>query len=197
MSMENDKSTLFTPVFSTTTDEIILHKMAKNFEEGFHLLFITYYHPLIRVARRMIGSDFAEDVVQDTFTMVWHNKYTFDTVVSLKSYLYTSIHNKCLNVIRKENIAEKYKAEYHTKSTFEESILDEEVFAQLYQALELLPEHYKEAMVKTLDGESIADIALSMDTTEDSIKAYKRRAKQILKKELAHLNIFSKRKQNK
>ena len=100
-------------------------------------------------------------------------------------------------MIRKENIAEKYKAEYHTTSTFEESILDEEVFAQLYQALELLPEHYKEAIVKTLDGESIADIALSMDTTEDSIKAYKRRAKQILKKELAHLNIFSKKKQNK
>lgn len=101
----------------------------------------------------------------------------------MKSYLYTSVQNKCLNVIRTNQQFEKYKVE-QSDALDEEYILDEEVISQLYQSIELLPDHYKEVMLKSMEGESIAKIALSMDTTEDAIKAYKRRAKQILKKEL-------------
>ena len=138
---------------------------------------------IIGSAEKMIGVEFAEDIVQDTFLTIWNNKQSFDTILSLKSYLYTSIQNKCLNVIRTNQQFEKYKVEQSVEPG-EEYILDEEVISQLYQTIDLLPEHYKEVMLKSMEGESIAKIALSMDTTEDAIKAYKRRAKQILKKEL-------------
>lgn len=131
----------------------------------------------------MIGVEFAEDIVQDTFLTIWNNKQSFDNILSLKSYLYTSVQNKCLNIIRTNQQFEKYKVE-QSAALDEEYILDEEVISQLYQSIELLPDHYKEVMLKSMEGESIAKIALSMDTTEDAIKAYKRRAKQILKKEL-------------
>lgn len=129
----------------------------------------------------MIGVEFAEDIVQDTFLTIWNNKQSFDNILSLKSYLYTSVQNKCLNVIRTNQQFEKYKVE-QSAALDEEYILDEEVISQLYQTIDLLPDHYKEVMLKSMEGESIAKIALSMDTTEDAIKAYKRRAKQILKK---------------
>lgn len=164
-------------------DELIISKLATDFPEGFRLLFISYYKPLLRIAERMIGIEFAEDIVQDTFLTIWNNKQCFDNILSLKSYLYTSIHNKCLNVIRTNQQFEKYKVEQSVKLG-EEYILDEEIISQLYQIIDKLPEHYKEVMLKSMEGESIANIALSMDTTEDAIKAYKRRAKQILKKEL-------------
>lgn len=171
-------------------DECIISKMAIDFDEGFRLLFTTYYKPLIRIAQKMIGINFAEDIVQDTFMEIWHHRSKYESVISLKSYLYTTIQNKCLNVIRKENFQEKYKEDFRSEQ-WEEYILDEEVFAQLYQAIESLPEHYKEVMTRSLEGESIASIASSMNTTEDAIKAYKRRAKQVLKQRLGNLSIYT------
>lgn len=164
-------------------DGLIITKITTDFPEGFRLLFITYYKPLLRIAEKMIGIEFAEDIVQDTFLTIWNNKQCFDNILSLKSYLYTSIHNKCLNVIRTNQQFEKYMVEQSSKLG-EEYILDEELISQLYQKIDMLPSHYKEVMLKSIEGESIAEIALSMNTTEDAIKAYKRRAKQILKKEL-------------
>ena len=164
-------------------DEVIISQIATDFPEGFRALFITYYKPLLRIAEKMIGVEFAEDIVQDTFLTIWNNKQSFDNILSLKSYLYTSVQNKCLNVIRTNQQFEKYKVE-QSAALHEEYILDEEVISQLYQTIDLLPDHYKEVMLKSMEGESIAKIALSMDTTEDAIKAYKRSAKQILKKEL-------------
>lgn len=170
-------------------NELIVSKMAIDFDDGFQLLFITYYKPLMRIAEKMIGAEFAEDIIQDTFMMIWNGRKSFDNVFSLKSYLYTTVHNKCLNVIRKHSLLEKYREEYQM-DLFEEYIFDEDVIAQLYQAMDLLPDHYKETMLKTLNGESIANIALSMDTTEDTIKAYKRRAKQLLKKKLCNQTLI-------
>lgn len=170
-------------------NELIVSKMATDFAEGFQALFLVYYKPLLRISERIIGAEFAEDIVQDTFLTIWNHKQNFENVLSLKSYLYTTVHNKCLNVIRSNLQLEKYKVEQPTE-LFEEYILDEDVVAQLYQALDLLPEHYKEVIMKSLNGESIANIALSMNTTEDAVKAYKRRAKQILKEKLCHESLI-------
>lgn len=63
-------------------DEHIISVMAINFEEGFHSLFVAYYKPLIRIAERIIGADFAEDVVQDTFMKIWHHKEKFENVIN-------------------------------------------------------------------------------------------------------------------
>ena len=172
-------------------DEWIITQLTTNFDEGFRLMFLAYYAPLKRIAGKIVGSGFAEDAVQDIFTKIWSNKVCFDNVNSLKSYLYTSIQNHCLNVLRKNGLLENYK-EALQNEYWVEAILDEEVFMRLYEAIDLLPEHYREAMIKTLQGESIAKIASSMNATEDTIKAYKRRAKQLLKKQLCDLSLIYK-----
>lgn len=61
-------------------DEVIISKIAADFPEGFRALFITYYKPLLRIAEKMIGVEFAEDIVQDTFLTIWNNKQSFDTI---------------------------------------------------------------------------------------------------------------------
>ncbi|ERI88388.1 RNA polymerase sigma-70 factor [Bacteroides pyogenes F0041] len=172
-------------------DEWIITQLTTNFNEGFRLMFLAYYAPLKRIAGRIVGSDFAEDAVQDIFTKIWTNRICFGNISSLKSYLYTSIQNQCLNVLRKNGLLENYK-EALQNGHWEESILDEEVFIRLYEAIDRLPEHYREAMIKTLKGESIAKIASSMNATEDMVKAYKRRAKELLKKQLCDITLIYK-----
>lgn len=158
----------------------IVELLRVNREEGFRAMFLTYYASLKRVAIRMVGADFAEDVVQEVFTRFWQNAPEFNHIDALKAYLYTGTHRQCLNILRKNGLLELYKESLQNEE-WEEFVLDEEIIVRLYQAIDLLPEHYRQVMVKSLQGEPIASIAQLMHTTEDAIKAYKRRSKQLLK----------------
>lgn len=164
-------------------NEQIITELEANFNRGFELLFLAFYKPLKRVAQKTIGEEFAEDIVQDTFMTIWNSKNTFENIQATKAYLYNTVHHKCLNIIRRENLLEKYQTE-HREQLFEESVLEEDIFVLLHEALQTLPEHYKFAMERSLMGDSIQTIAEAMNTTEDTIKAYKRRSKILLRKRL-------------
>lgn len=166
-------------------NEHIIYELETNFENGFELLFLAFYKPLKRVAQKTIGEEFSEDVVQDTFMTIWNSKNTFENIQAAKAYLYNTVHHKCLNIIRRENLLEKYQTE-HRELLFEESVIEEDLLALLYEALNTLPDHYKFAMERSLMGDSIQTIALTMNTTEDTIKAYKRRSKVLLRKRLCN-----------
>ena len=42
----------------------------------------------------------AKDLVQDLFFYIWDHANTLQVATSLKAYLYTSLRNRCLNVLR-------------------------------------------------------------------------------------------------
>ena len=68
---------------------------------SFEELFRTYFSPLMLFARKiLVDEDDAREVVHQVFISVWERKEDMDVSSSLKSYLFTSVHNRCLNVIR-------------------------------------------------------------------------------------------------
>jgi RNA polymerase sigma factor (sigma-70 family) len=44
-------------------------------------------------------SDQAEDVVQELFARLWQDREALSIKVSLKSYLFTAVRNRCLNAL--------------------------------------------------------------------------------------------------
>ena len=52
----------------------------------------------------------AEEIVQDLFYALWEKRQTVRIDVSLKSYLYTAVHNRCLKYIRRRNVEKKYRS---------------------------------------------------------------------------------------
>ena len=89
-------------------DEVIISKIATDFPEGFRALFITYYKPLLRIAEKMIGVEFAEDIVQDVFVRVWQQGRFRLPSEELSRYLYRSVLNACRNSIRHELVVSRY-----------------------------------------------------------------------------------------
>lgn len=73
-----------------------------NFESTFK----KYYRPLCLYAMHYLKGDIddAEDVVQDCFVKLWqkHSDNTSCNIPS-KSYLYTSVRNACIDLLRKQN----------------------------------------------------------------------------------------------
>ena len=68
---------------------------------AFEKLFREYFPPLMSFARKiLVDEDDAREVVQNVFINLWEKRENIDLSISLKSYLFTSVHNRSLNVIR-------------------------------------------------------------------------------------------------
>ncbi|MFC2137379.1 RNA polymerase sigma-70 factor [Bacteroidota bacterium] len=87
-------------------DEKIPHTDLKNkLKSGdykyFKLIFETYYNPLCRYANYFINDQHtSKDLVEDVFCYLWENRKNLKIEKSISSYLYSSVHNKCLNYLR-------------------------------------------------------------------------------------------------
>lgn len=70
-------------------------------EEAFCELYAAYKKRLIYFAMRFLKSrDYAEDVFQDAFTVIWQGRRFINPDTSFSSYLYTIVRNRILNQLR-------------------------------------------------------------------------------------------------
>lgn len=167
----------------------IIKYLKADFETGFRMLFIEYYKPMTRAALKLVFEQYAEDIVQDIFLYIWNNKVEFQNELSIKSYLYSSIYNKCISQIRKHKTEARYANNIGIQH-FYQSVLDEDVYSILLKEVAKLPDHYRVAVELTLDGNSNQDIATHLNVSEDAIKSYKKRAKTMLKKKLSNISYI-------
>jgi RNA polymerase sigma-70 factor (ECF subfamily) len=132
------------------------------------------------------------DVVQDVFFEFWLKKPRFETEIALKTYLYRSVRNKCLDIVKHHRV----RAKYHSTQALEEQtefflqqILEEEVYTLLKEAIDSLPDLTREVYNLALLGYDNQRIAEILGITPDAVKARKKRGKVILQEKLK--NLFS------
>ncbi|MEA2043182.1 MAG: RNA polymerase sigma-70 factor [Bacteroidota bacterium] len=69
----------------------------QNFRELFHL----YFKPLTGFANHFLHDiDASKEVVHTVFVKLWEKRTEIDITQAVKTYLYTSVNNRCLNYIR-------------------------------------------------------------------------------------------------
>jgi len=72
--------------------------------DSFEVLFRTHYSELCNYAFRYIrDKDNAEEIVQDLFYKLWEKKETIVIRSSVRSYLYRSVYNNTMMLIREKN----------------------------------------------------------------------------------------------
>ncbi len=70
-------------------------------QNSFEKLFRSFFPSLMTFAKKiLVDEDDAREVVHQVFISVWEKRQEIDLSQSLKSYLFTSVHNRSLNVIR-------------------------------------------------------------------------------------------------
>ena len=73
----------------------------KNEQQGFRLLYASFYDPLILFATQLLGdAEEAADVVQECFVDFWANRRFNSLRGSLENYLYSAVKHGCLNYLR-------------------------------------------------------------------------------------------------
>ena len=96
----------------------LLKGLKKNDGQAFEELYRKYIFCLQEYAHFYTSNRFiAEDIVHDVFYKIWDKRKTLEIHTSLKSYLYSSVHNNCiqylrhLTVVKKQNVLQMMRLE--------------------------------------------------------------------------------------
>lgn len=81
--------------------------------DTFETLFRKYYQMLCAYAYSFVNdTDNAEEIVQELFYKLWEKRSEITINSSVKSYLYTAVHNRCLKYIEHKNVESRYRNYY-------------------------------------------------------------------------------------
>jgi len=105
----------------------------KTFQQLYHM----YYNALCAFAYKYLqDAQMVEDLVQEAFVSFWEKNSGFDHLNAVKSYLYTAVRNKCLNLLKHNEVKIKNEHEIirvlEDEFLFDEHVVEEETFNLLY-----------------------------------------------------------------
>ena len=117
-------------------------KMRSGDMKAFERLFVSLYPGLCNIANHYLNNEMlSKDVAQDAFIKWWNKREDFRDFAAVKSFLYITIRNQCLNYIRdhrKEvDLAGRFSEE--TDADFDLMVIEEEAIEALYSAIDRLP----------------------------------------------------------
>lgn len=82
-------------------ERVLVQRLIEGDEDAFCELYAAYKNRLIFFAMRFLKSrEYAEDIFQDAFTIIWQGRRFINPDASFSSYLYTIVRNRILNQLR-------------------------------------------------------------------------------------------------
>lgn len=172
-----------------------------DIQTDFDKIYVMYFSRMHRFAKEYVLSDEdAENIVQDVFLMLWEKRTVLDVQVSLLSYLFSLVKNRCLDFLRHQIVVEDYKQELSAKLIALEQFnyifnTDEDLERLFSSAIDKLPERCREIFIKSrLDGKKYREIAeelnLSVNTVENQMTIALKKLRAELKDYLPLLFII-------
>ncbi len=178
-------------------DLFIIEGLGRREKVVFDYLFNYYYSSLCAFSMQYIDDrKSVEDLVQDFFVYLWIDAPQLNIKSSLKSYLITSIKNRCLDFQKHHKITEKYRT-YLLFSAEKDDSLTDHFFAEseLRQAIQTslgkLPPRCREIFeYSRLHGLSNQEISDKLEISKRTVELQISNALKILRKELAEFLPF-------
>ena len=176
-------------------DRIVLKEIQNRNTEVFKSLFLEYRSELICYAEQFVFDiQHCEDIVVDLFIHLWENASKIEITTSLKSYLYQSVRNGCLNYLKKIKISSKHnEIFYKNLSEAIDTEKDDSVLtkAKVRNAIDSLPEQMSIIVkMKYLEEKKQKEIAKALNISESTVKTQLSRGRDKLRKLLYNYRLF-------
>lgn len=167
--------------------------MDKN---SFEAIFNSYFTNLCHFAYRYVSDrDTSQEIVQEVFIGLWQKRESIDPEKPIKSYLFTSVKNRCLNYIRDTKKFRSYVLDVETELEIpvmdQDTISISETQSRIDEALNKLPPKCREVFelsrFEELRYKAIAEtLGISVKTVEVQMS----KALKIMREELGDLIIW-------
>ncbi len=178
--MELHFKTLILTDNSHNHDLYFFSRLKSGDENAFDYLFNYYYPGLIVYATKLLTNQhLAEEIVQGVFLKLWQDRRFIEISTSFKSYVFQSVKNKCLDVLKHRKIRDEYakivlnQTENSKEETWE-TYVESELYALLIKAIEKLPPEcqkiFRYSRIRNLSNKEIAEkLGISVKTVENQI----------------------------
>lgn len=178
---------------TVSNESFLITEFKRGKPHAFEIIFNKHYGALCYFAYEFLGErDAAEDVVTDVYIKLWTIREDFDHIKAIKSFLYVSVRNACLNYLRRGRMIEDHKKNLEPELLLEEQsdyvmgkIFEAEVLREIHQSIETLPPQCKRVLRLTLQGMTTEDIAHTMGLSQQTVRNTKTRATEMLRKKLS------------
>ena len=169
----------------------------KDTEKLFSEIYKKHYTELCIYAMRFLkDEDEAEEIVQEIIFKLWEQRNQLEEVNSIRSYLYRSVHNRCLNYLKHQIHKNKYsdrayiemkKMELESAEEYQNKELEEKV----HSAIAELPERCKEVFqLSRFEGKKNKEISDHLGISIKAVEANITRALSSLRESLgAYLHV--------
>jgi RNA polymerase sigma-70 factor (ECF subfamily) len=147
-------------------------------------LFRLYYRSLCMYGARFLSdADAVEDVVQAAFVSLWERLQAGGQVDQPKSYLYRTVHNRCIDEIRQRKPETQVSLGQLTYDVPDEESVDRSfLWARLWTSIDALPPKRREILLLSKrDGLSQAEIAARLGISESTVHNQLTKALQTLR----------------
>jgi len=162
---------------------------SSSFEE----LFRSYFTPLMLFARKiLVDEDDAREVVHKVFIALWEKRDKLDLNTSLKSYLFTSVHNRSLNLLRdRKKFSDEELPEVAGNWDVSTQIEAMELEEKIRETIQSLPDKCRQIFeLNRFEGLKYSEIAQELNISVKTVENQMSKALKILREKLMHYLIL-------
>ena len=182
---------------TTLNEKELLQQLTEGDAAALKVIVKSYYPILCKFAEQFLpDSSLAEDIVQETFIKFWQHEGSFDSLIKLKSFLYTVTKNGCLNLQRgrerEEDKLQKNAILYSVgEDIAEDSVYDEitrlERLNQINLVVQQMPARMQSIFLLSFgQGLSINEIAAKMNISVKTVRNQKYKSLVLLRSRLGN-----------
>lgn len=157
---------------------------------AFEDLFRQFYAPLVAYAVKYVSDlNTAREIVQDFFVRFYEKRQTIAIDTSVKSYLYRSVYNCCLNHINQQHLhdnhVKKMDLERETVDNLENEIESLELQQRIHAIIESLPRQCRRIFkMNRFEGMRNEEIAVALKLSKRTVETQISKALSILRSRL-------------
>jgi len=167
----------------------LIRQVLSGKHEQYNVLVERYQEPLIHFLRGILKNESEVfDCAQEAFISAYRNLWRYSDKYSFRSWIYTIARNKAIDLMRKQRHEVPLMTEENLAAQQvgpEEEWISKEETLSVRDALNDLPEHYRQALYLRYHQDlSYEEIAQVLDVPVSRVKTYLHRGKAKLKEQL-------------
>ncbi|MCC8154258.1 MAG: RNA polymerase sigma-70 factor [Tannerellaceae bacterium] len=174
----------------------IVEALREGDHKAFEKIFVTCYNKTKTFIYGYIksGPD-AEELTEELFVTLWHNRMFIDTSKSFNSYLHTIARNAAIDFLRRKYVQDAYLTQQDVtplSATSEEELIAKELCILIDQIVEAMPEQRRKIyQLSRNEGLSNTEIAEQLHTTKRNVESQLSLALKEIRKAITLFYTFS------
>jgi RNA polymerase sigma-70 factor (family 1) len=164
----------------------LIETLKRGDPRSFQKIYDEFYPPLLGFAKKFVDEANAKDIVIDKFAKLWERRADFEDMSYVKSFLYFSVRNACLNSLKSWKRRQRFEKLYtlfvdSSESSIEEAMIFADVMQEVYAEIKgLSPQLKRIFILKYIRGFKNPIIAKKLDISVQNVRnQYNQACKQL------------------